>query len=264
MKKLIFFSLFSLLSFHFSFAQTADEIVENYLKTIGGKEKLSKIKAIHIKAKTITQGMEIPVNMFMTADGKQYMEFELQGKKLVQQAFDGKTAWHTNMMNMKNEKFDNETTENFKRNSKDEFPNPFLNYKEKGFKIELIGKEEVEGTETYKIKLTEHPLLVEGKEVSKETYYYFDTENFIPVVVEEEIKKGQFKGAKIQQIYSDYQEVDGIYFPFNTATKFNGMIGSEVKIESMEINPQIDEKMFVFKENKTEAPQVKSQVKEKK
>ena len=251
MKKLILFSLFSLLSLNFSFAQTADEIVENYLKNIGGKEKLSQVKAIHIKAVTKTQGIEIPVDIYMTADGKQYIEFELQGKKMVQQAFDGKTAWHTDMLSMKNEKLDNETTENLKRNSKDEFPNPLLNYKEKGFKIELIGKEEVEGTEAFKIKITEHPVLMQGKEVSKEAYFYFDSENFVPIIAEEEVKQGQFKGAKIQQVFSDYQEVDGIYFPFSTMTKFNGMTGTEIKLKSIKINPEIDEKMFEFN-NSTE------------
>jgi len=261
MKKLILFNLLLFIFSGLASAQTADEIIDNYLETIGGKEKLSKVKAIHIKAKSNAQGMEIPVDIYMTDDGKQYITFELQGKKMVQLAFDGTTAWHTNFMNMKNEKHNSEVTENLKRNSAGEFPNPFLNYKDKGFKVELIGKEEIEGTEAFKIKLTEHPVLKDGKEVSKESYYYFDTENFVPIVAEEEIKEGQFKGAKVQQVFSDYQEVDGIYFPFSTMTKFNGMTGQGVKIDSIEINPQIDNNMFVFKENSTEAPAKETQKK---
>ena len=251
MKKFILFNLFLFIFSGLATAQTADEIIDNYLQNIGGKDKLSKIKALHIKAKTNAQGMEIPVDIYMTSDGKQYIQFELQGKKMVQLAFDGKTAWHTNFMNMQNEKYDNETTENLKRNSKGEFPNPFLNYKDKGYKVELIGKDEIEGTETFKIKLTEHPVLSEGKEVNKESYYYFDAENFVPLVAEEEVKSGQMKGAKIQQVFSDFQEVDGLYFPFSTMTKFNGMPGQEIKIVSVEINPEIDQDMFTFKETAT-------------
>jgi hypothetical protein len=183
---------------------------------------------------------------------------------MVQQAFDGTTAWYNNMMNMKNEKLDNETTENLKRNAKAEFPNPLLNYKEKGFKLELIGKEEVEGTETYKVKVTENPILIQGKEVKKEVYYYFDTENFIPIVAEEEIKEGQFKGTKIQQVFSDYQEVDGMYFPFSTMTKFNGVTGAEVNMKNIEINPEINDDMFTYKESKENTLQVKPQEKAKK
>jgi len=244
MKKHLF--VLSIFFINFLSAQTADEIIDNYLENLGGKEKLAKIKAIKIQAKAMQQGMEIPVEIIMTADGKQYITAEIQGKKLVQMAFDGETAWHTNFMNMEPEKSDSETAENMKKNSKDEFPNPFLNYKEKGFKAEYLGKEEVEGTETYKVKLTEHPVTMDGQEVQKEVYYYFDTENYVPIIAEEEIKKGQFKGTKIQQVFSDYQEVDGIYFPFSTAQKFNGMTGSEVKVVKIEINPEIDENIFRF------------------
>ena len=252
MKKLFLFNLFIFLFSGMASAQTADKIIDNYLKNIGGKDKLSQIKSLHIKATTNAQGMEIPVDIYMTADGKQYIGFELQGQKMVQMAFDGTTAWHTNFMNMKNEKHNNEIAENLKRNSAGEFPNPFLNYKEKGFKVEFIGKDEAEGTEAYKIKLTEHPVLKDGKEVSKEMYFYFDTENFIPIMAEEEIKDGQYKGAKVQQVFSDYQEAGGIYFPFSTMTKFNGMTGQEIKIKSIEINPEIDENIFIFKESASE------------
>jgi len=244
MKKILF--VFSIFFINFLSAQTADEIIDKYLKNIGGKEKLSQIKTLKIQAKAMQQGMEIPIEIIMTADGKQYISAEIQGKKIVQLAFDGETAWHTNFMNMEPEKSDSETAQNLKKNLKGEFPIPFLNYKDKGYKVEFIGKEEVEGAETYKIKLTEHPVTMDGKEVPKEVYYYFDTENYVPIVAEEEIKKGQFKGAKVQQVFSDFQEVDGIYFPFSTAQKFNGMTGSEVKVVKIEINPQIDENIFKF------------------
>ena len=229
-------------------AQTADEIVNHYLENIGGKEKLEKLQSMHVIASTKAQGMELPVEVYMTKDGKQLITADIQGKKIVQVAFDGETAWHTNFMNMKNEKMDKETSENMKKNAGGDFPNPFLNYKKKGYKIELVGKEEVEGTETYKIKLTQKPEMKDGKEVSKESFYYFDTENYVPVVVETVINSGPMQGAKVQQVFSDYQEVDGIYFPFSTMTKFNGQTGQEVKMNKIELNPAIDNSIFKFKE----------------
>ncbi len=257
MKK-IFVLLFVSILFSFnSNAQTADEIVNNYLENIGGKEKLAKLEGIHMLAKAQAQGMDIPVDIYMFKDGKQLVKFELQGKKMVQLAFDGTTAWGTNFMSGKAEKKDSEDIKNLIRTAKNSFPNPFLNYKEKGHKIELIGKEEVEGTETYKIKLTELPVLADGKEVSNESYYYFDTENFIPVMVEQEIKSGQAKGAKTQEVFSDFQEVDGLYFPFSTINKFNGQTGQEIKIEKIELNPEVDMNMFKFPEEQKETSQEK-------
>lgn len=248
MKKLLTLLLIGFMSIQSGFAQTADEIVNHYLENIGGVEKLSQLEGLYMKAKAQAQGMDIPVEIYTFKDGKQKISALLQGQEFVQLAFDGKNAWHTNFMNMSPEKMDAEGTENIKRSSKDNFPNPFLNYKKKGYKIELIGSEEIEGTDTFKIKLTQKPVLVDGKEVPNEVYYYFDKENFVPVAVESEIKSGQAKGAVVQQIFSDYQEVDGLYFPFSTTNKSNGQTGQSVVIEKISLNPKEDDKMFVMPE----------------
>jgi hypothetical protein len=63
MKNLFLTGLIAFLTINLTMAQSADEIVDNYLKNIGGKEKLSQIKFLHIKAITKSQGMEIPVEM---------------------------------------------------------------------------------------------------------------------------------------------------------------------------------------------------------
>jgi len=248
MKKHLFLSLIAVLLTGLTYAQTADEIIDNYLENIGGKEKLEKLESLHIKASTKAQGMDIPVEIIMTKDGKQLITAEIQGQKFVQMAFDGETVWHTNFMNMKNEKVDKEATENMKKNAAGDFPNPFLNYKKKGYQVELVGKEEIEGVETHKIKLTQNPIMVDGKEVPKVSFYYFDAENYVPIVVEMTINEGQMKGAKVQQVFSDYQEVDGLYFPFSTTSKFNGMTGQEIKIEKIELNKPVDDSIFKFKE----------------
>ncbi len=249
MKKTILFILLLTIFGYGIQAQTADEIIDNYLDAIGGKEKLEKLEGLHIKAKAQTQGMEIPAEIYMFNDGKILMKFNFQGKEITQMAFDGNEAWGMNMMNQKPEKLDKEATENIKRNAKDEFPIPFLNYKKKGYKVEFMGKEEIEGTETYKIKLTEHPIMKDGKEVPEISYYYFDTENYVPIVKETPITEGPYQGKKVQEVYSDYQEVNGIYFPFTTTNKFNGMTGQTVKIDSIELNPKLDDSAFKFPEN---------------
>jgi len=248
MKKLFTLLLIGFLSIQSGFAQTADEIVNHYLENIGGVEKLSQLEGLYMEAKTQAQGMDIPIELYSFKDGKQKVSANLQGQNFVQVAFDGNNAWHTNFMNMSPEKMDAEATENMKRSTKDNFPNPFLDYKKKGFKLELVGSEEIEGAETFKIKLTQKPVLVDGKEVPNEMYFYFDKENFVPLVVETEVKSGQAKGGIMQQVFSDYQEVDGLYFPFSTANKFNGQVGQTITVEKITLNPEKDEKMFVMPE----------------
>ncbi|MCB0401904.1 MAG: outer membrane lipoprotein-sorting protein [Flavobacteriales bacterium] len=229
-------------------AQTAEEIVANYLQNIGGEEALRAIKGTRMTAKVNAQGMELPLEIINMSDGKMLVKFELQGQEIIQQAFDGETAWGINFMTQKAEKSDAEDTENIKRQIGD-YPDVFLDYTKKGYTIELMGKETVEGTECFKVKLTKKPMLADGEEVENVNFYYFDTENFIPIVVEAEIKSGQMKGSISQTVYSDYQEVNGVYFPFSIdqRLKDSGQ-GQPVVIEKVEVNPEIDEAMFKFVE----------------
>ena len=91
-----------------------------------------------------------------------YVKINIQGKEMTQMASDGETVWSTSFMTMKAEKSDAETTANAKLSAAD-FPDPFLDYKTKGYSIELMGKETKEGTECYKIKLTKKLILFGDK-----------------------------------------------------------------------------------------------------
>ena len=192
------------------------------------------------------QGMEIPVEIYQTKDGKQLIKINFQGQEITQIAFDGETMWTTNFMTMQPEKSDAESTANMKKQS-DDFPSPFINYKEKGFTVELLGKETKEGAETFKLKLTQAPIMVNGVEEPNVSYYYFDTENFVPIVAETEIKQGPMKGQMNVTTMSDYQEVDGMYFPFAIT-----MAGQAIQIKDITLNPEIDLAMFKFPAPATE------------
>ncbi|NHM01887.1 outer membrane lipoprotein-sorting protein [Flavobacterium difficile] len=224
-----------------STAQTADEIITKYFENIGGKEKLSKVNSFKMSMVTNYNGMEIPVEVFNDKTGKMYVKINFQGKEITQIAFDGKTGWSTNFMTMKAEKLDSETTENMLSQIKD-FPDPFLNYKEKGFKVEFLGKETKEGTECFKIKLTKDPITVAGKKEENVTFYYFDTENYVPIMTEAEIKEGPSKGQISTSTMGDYQEVDGLFFPF---TMNQG--GQAMTVKKILINPTVDAKEFEMK-----------------
>jgi hypothetical protein len=79
------------------------------------------------------------------------------------------------------------------------------------------------------------------------SFHYFDTENFVPIATETEMKEGPMKGQMSSSTFSDYQEVDGLYFPFSIETQ-----GQGVTIKEIIVNPEIDMTMFAFPE--TTAP----------
>lgn len=223
-------------------AQTAEEIVDAYIENLGGAEALHDIKSTRITANVNYQGMQLPVLVVATKDGKQIVVVEIQGQKIVQLAFDGDVAWGTNFMTMKPEKSDIEVSEMMKLDSND-FPEALLDYKKKSYQIELVGEETVEGVETYKLKLIAESAIIEGKEEQSLTYYYFDKKNYLPVVIEKIILIGPMKGQSGKTILSDYRKVEGIYFPFSITQG-----GQPVIVAKIEVNGDIDESMFTFPE----------------
>lgn len=228
-------------------AQSADEIIANYFENTGGIENWQKVEGIKMSAKVNQGGMEIPIEIVQLKDGRQATIINFQGQVLKQGVYDGEVLWNTNFMTQKPEKSDAEATANMKIQSQD-FPDSFLNYKEKGYTVELLENEEIDGTECFKIKLTKTPLTVDGKEEANISFYYFDTENFVPIVVHAEIKMGQMKGQMSETKLSDYQEVDGLYFPFAMTQGLKGQPGQAITMDSIELNPTVDDAVFAFPE----------------
>ncbi len=232
-------------------AQTVDEIISNYFENTGGVENWEKIEGIKMNAKVNQGGMEIPIEIVQLKNGKMMTTINFQGQSIKQGVFDGEVLWSTNFMTQKAERSDEETT-NMVKNEMNQFPDPFLNYKEKGFTAELMGTETVDGAETFKIKLTTTPNIIEGKEVPSISYYFFDNENFVPIQVQEEIMEGPGKGMISEIKMSDYQEAGGIYMPYSMTQGVKGQPGAPITMDSIEINPTIDDSEFAFPE---EAPE---------
>ncbi len=230
-----------------SSAQTVDEILSNYFENTGGLENWKNIEGTKTTAKINQGGMEIPLEIYQLKDGRQMTKASVQGQDFFQGVFDGETLWNTNFMTMKAEKSDAEQTANFKLNLND-FPNSFIDYKEKGYTVELMGTETIDGAETFKIKLVKEPLTVDGEKKDDISFYFFDVDNFVPIAIQSEIKEGPAKGQMSEVTMSDYDEVDGFYFPFSISQGVKGGPSSPITIEDIELNPTVDDVWFAFPE----------------
>ena len=231
-------------------AQTVDEIIENYIENTGGAENWQKVKSIKMNMSVNQMGMDIPIEQYSSAE-RTYTKFSLQGQDIMQGVFDGETLWSTNFMSMKAEKSNQDDIENVK-NALSEFPDPFLNYKEKGYIAELMGVETLEGSDVFKVKLTKKPNLVDGEEVPNVTIYYFDAENFVPIMTHQEMTEGPAKGTIMEAKMSDYQEVEGLYMPFSMTQGIKDQPGQALIIKSIEINTVVDDSNFKFPETVSE------------
>lgn len=230
----------------FATAQTAEEIVMNYFENTGGMDEWKKIESIKYSGKVDVQGMAITFDRIITTDGKSATIADVQGQAFYQDVFDGETLWGTNQMTMGTEKSDAESTANYKMEA-DDLLSPLMDYKEKGYTLELIGDETIEGTETFKVKLDMGKYMKDGVETPNVAYYFFEKENFVPIVEERMATYGQAKGYTLVFKYSDYQEVDGIYFPFAMTQGAKEFPGEQtLTMTDIAINPEIDEAIFAF------------------
>lgn len=246
MKKTIKLLLASVLTFAATFAQaqTADDIINKYFEVTGGKAKWAEVKTVKMTAKGKQGGMEFPITSLQKAPNLMKQTISFQGKDITISAFDGKEMWKTSFMTMKAEKGEAEDSENAAKSL--DFPDPFLDYKAKGYSVALDGEEKVEGTDCYKIKLTKKPIKVDGKEEEDFSYYFFDKENGVLIMNRSVGKKGQMKDVAVETLMSDYQEVNGLFFPFTVSQKINGQVAFTMAMEKLEMNVAIDNKEFAF------------------
>ena len=93
--------------------------------------------------------------------------------------------------------------------------------------------------------MTKDPIVLDGQTIPNIVHYYFDTENFVPITMETQINQGPMKGKIVKTSISDYQEVNGVYFPFTVGSEFQTINFKEIKL-----NPEIDTSKFAFPEKK--------------
>ena len=242
MKKLT--QIFSLLMLSFltitaTQAQDAslDDILKNYFENIGGEEEWKKIKSMSMEGTSAMGGMSFPVSIKSMEPTYMKLEIDIQGKKIIQ-AFDGENAWGLNPLAGVSEpqKGDEEQSKEMK---KQKFQDEFIDYKEKGHKLELAGMEEVDGAQTYKIKMV--------KKSGDVVFYFFDTENFVPIMIRAFVDSGPMKGQSAETFMSDYQEVAGLMIPFTTEQKVGGQTMFSFTAEKVALNDEnLEAEMFAF------------------
>ena len=239
----LFVALLSIAALH---GQTADEIIKNYFENTGGYEKWKSLTSQKATITTAMQGMEFKGTVYSKPPNKMKVEVDVMGTPMIQ-AYDGTDAWML---------FPMQTGPDAQRLPKEQaeamteqtFEWPFVDYAKKGHTLALEGKEDVEGAEAYKLKLT--------KKNGKVQIFYFDAEHYVPIMMEALIESGPAKGQSVQTYMSDYQEVDGLMMPFFTEVKVGGQTAQKVTIQSVTLNEDLSDEMFAMpkKKEKEAAP----------
>jgi hypothetical protein len=215
---------------------TADEIVANYVKTIGGMEKLQAIQTLRRSGRyTFGSGTEAKYSEDNKRPDMVRQELVLQGMAAIT-AYDGKTGWKIEPWQGKKD-VEPLGEEEMKQILEDaDFDGPLVSSKQKGNKVELVGMEPVEGTDSWKLKVT-----LENGDVQ---YYFMDTDYFVPIKIE---KTRMVRGAprESETIVGDYKEVAGVYFPHSFEMGQKGSANrAKLVFDKYEANVPMEDSLF--------------------
>lgn len=230
-----------------SYSQTADEVIDNYLKAIGGKEKLLALKTLRTTGFLKTQGMEIPYIQQQKSPNLQRSVALFEEKSIYQNCFDGTTGWQTNPTTLQLEKLSFEDSETMKADI--QMLDPFVNYTERGYSVVLEGKMIVEGKECFRVRLIRKPPPMSTRTVAQQSsFYFFDTKSYLPVLVRNSIRRGPGKGGYVDTYLSNFQTVNELMFPFSINQKINGKNSLAITVTKIEVNVDLSDKEFEFPE----------------
>ncbi|MEO8381347.1 MAG: sialidase [Acidobacteriota bacterium] len=217
-------------------AQTADEIIQKYLRNSGGLERIRSVSTLRRTGKfTGGGGFEATVAEENKRPNRVRQEFSLQGMTAVT-SWDGTTGWKIEPFDGKKD-VETLSEEELKSIISDaDFDGPLVDYQRKGNKVEYVGTEPVEGTDAYKLKVT----MADGEV----RYYYMDTDYYVPIKIE---TKRVVRGVEreFESTFGDYKPVGGWYLPHAVELGIKGSANRQkVTYETIEPNAAISNTRF--------------------
>ncbi|MCF8374667.1 MAG: hypothetical protein K9H64_23815 [Bacteroidales bacterium] len=213
--------------------QTVDEIIKKHIEAHGGMKNWDAVQSMKITGNFTSFSETNPFTEIKSRPGNYYASYHLGQHKVV----DGKIGdliWKIDpWFDMS---FPRKATE-VEANviiQKAEFCTPFLNYKERGFKVELKGKEVVDGIECFKLELT--------RDNGQQETWFLNTKTYL-----EYMSKSMWSDfaepAPAESIYEDFRKVGEVLTPFHIERVFS-IRYRVTEIEKVELNGKIDPGIF--------------------
>ncbi len=220
MKKLFTLGL-SLICGMMAFAQpTADEIVSKHIEAIGGAENWKKINTVIMEGSMNVMGNDVAITITQENSKGNRVDISVAGmngftimtptKGWMYMPFQGQTTPEP-------------MTEEDVKDAVDDLDiqGALIDYKKKGHSVELLGTEDVEGTECYKLKVS--------RKTSGDQTLFIDKDSYLLI---RSVQKLKAMGQETEQVsdFSDYKEVSGVMVPFSISQGMGTIVMSTIKV----------------------------------
>ena len=170
-------------------AQTAKEIIDKNIELSGGLTNWKLLNSVILQGK-VTLGIndDYPIKIYQLRPNLTKTVITINKKETPVEGYDGKKGYAMNYATNKIQVYPNYIPESF--------DNDFIDWENKGFNAQYLGKEKIGEVYCHKVELT--------KNVNK-TIYFFDTKNYMLL---KEVKPDE------TLIYNDYRKVGNLLMPF--------------------------------------------------
>jgi hypothetical protein len=221
-------------------AYSAAELAEKNIDARGGTDKVNAIHSLRLSGKMLVNAgtLELAYTALISRPHSIRNEAQLQGLTLVQ-AYDGTQAWQINPFQGRKdpEKLSADDAKGLGEDASD-FTGVLVDYEAKGYKLDYLGTEDIDGTEAHKLRVTRP-----NGDIS---YVYLDPDYFLEIrVVNRRIEHGVPNETIVD--YGDYEKVNGVYLPFSQESWQKGSSDHQkVQFDKAEANVPAGETLFQF------------------
>ena len=172
---------------------SAEDVIDDYIKAIGGKDALSEVTSIEIKATSNIQGTVLEMYSIKNNQNQSLMEMSAMGMTIAKTVFNKYQGY-------------NEVNGQRIPLTEVELEQAIINsalFSELNFDfslVQLVGTSDVEGEKAYEIKVTDN----------KSVFYSVDTGLKLKEVESQEVEGNLIVG---ETYFKEYEEVEGILLP---------------------------------------------------
>lgn len=231
-----------------TWAATADDLVAKEVAARGGMDKLQAIKTLKMQGQVIFGGsFKLAYVELLKRPDQVREEASVQGLTQVQ-AWNGQQGWSIQPFGGRRDPIPM-SADDAKQLAEDaDIDGAWVNAQAKGNTVTYLGTEDVDGTNAHKLQVQ----LKDGNTL----IVYLDPDAYLPI---REIARRTVRGAPevTQTDFGDYEQVDGVYFPFAITTGPKGATPDQmmqISIDKAQANVPMEDAVFAFPTKATQAP----------
>ncbi len=218
---------------------SADELVAKNIEAKGGAQAIQNLKSLKLSGKLLVNGGQLQFGFVQTKKqpGEVRTDATVQGMTITT-AYDGKEGWKIYPLQGRKdpEKMSVDDCKSLIEDS--EIAGPLPAAKESGNTVSYLGREDVDGTNAYKLKVT--------RKNGDTNFVYLDPDAFLDIrIVSQRIEQGA--QIETETDLGDYEKIGGVFVPFAIeAGDRHSTDKQKIVVEKAEPNIEIDDATFHF------------------